>query len=76
MLVGAAIHDGAIRSLDDVLTRYIPELEGSAYDNVTLRHLLTMCSGTQWSEDYTDSTSHVNGYSKSLADRVPGGVLS
>jgi len=75
MLVGAAIHDGAIASVDDALTSYLPELEGSAYDGVTLRHLLTMCSGTQWNEDYADSTSHVNRYSKSLADRVPGGVL-
>jgi CubicO group peptidase (beta-lactamase class C family) len=75
MLVGAAIHDGAIKSVDDALTRYLPELKGSAYDGVTLRHLLTMGSGTQWNEDYTDSASHVNRYSKSLADRVPGGVL-
>jgi CubicO group peptidase (beta-lactamase class C family) len=75
MLVGAAIHDGAIKSVDDALTGYLPELKGSGYDGVTLRHLLTMCSGTQWNEDYTDSTSHVNRYSKSLADRVPGGVL-
>jgi len=75
MLVGAAIHDGAIKSVDEALTRFLPELEGSAYDGVTLRHLLTMCSGAQWNEDYTDSTSHVNRYSKSLADREPGGVL-
>jgi CubicO group peptidase (beta-lactamase class C family) len=75
MLVGAAVHDGAIKSIDEPLTKYLPELAGSAYDGVSLRHVLTMSSGTHWVEDYTDRTSHVNRYSKSLADRVPGGVL-
>lgn len=75
MLVGAAIQDGAIKSLDEMLTRYLPDLKGSAYEGVTLRHLLTMSSGIDWNEDYVDTTSHVNQYSKSLADRVPGGVL-
>ena len=42
---------------------------------MTLRHVMTMSSGTRWNEDYTDRDSDVNRYSKSLADRVPGGVL-
>lgn len=75
MLVGAAVHDGAIKSIDEPLTRYLPALTGSAYEGVSLRHVLTMSSGTRWVEDYADRTSHVNLYSKSLADRVPGGVL-
>lgn len=75
MLVGAAVHDGAIGSIDDDVTRYLPDLRGSAYDGVTLRHLLTMSSGVRWNEDYTDRNSDVNRYSKSMADRVPGGVL-
>lgn len=76
MLVGAALHDGALRSIDEPLTTYLPVLAGSAYDGVTLRHVLTMSSGTRWTEDYADRASHVNRYSKSLADRVPGGVLA
>ena len=75
MLVGAAVQDGAIKSIDEPLTKYLPALAGSAYEGVSLRHVLTMSSGTRWVEDYTDRTSHVNRYSKSLADRVPGGVL-
>lgn len=74
-LVGAAVHDGAIRSLDDPVLRYLPQLAGSGYEHVTVRHLLTMSSGVQWSEVYTDKNSDVNRYSKSLADKVPGGVL-
>lgn len=76
MLVGAAVHDGAIKSIDESLTNYLPALAGSAYEGVSLRHVLTMSSGTRWVEDYADRTSHVNRYSKSLADRVPGGVLA
>jgi CubicO group peptidase (beta-lactamase class C family) len=58
-LVGAAIRDGAIKSLDDPLTRYISGLRGSAYDDVTVRQLLTMTSGVKWNEDYTDVNSDV-----------------
>lgn len=56
-LVGAAIKDGFIASLDDVVAKYVPGLRGSAYDNVTVRQLLTMTSGVKWIEDYTDSSS-------------------
>ena len=58
-LVGAAVRDGAIRSLDDKLTRYIPEMKGSAYDEVSVRQLLTMTSGVRWNEDYRDPNSDV-----------------
>jgi CubicO group peptidase (beta-lactamase class C family) len=58
-LVGAAIKDGAIKSLDDPVTRYIKGLRGSAYDEVTVRQLLTMTSGVKWNEDYTDVNSDV-----------------
>jgi CubicO group peptidase (beta-lactamase class C family) len=75
-LVGAALQAGAIASLDDTVSRYIPALRGSAYDAVTVRNLLTMSSGVRWTEDYTDRGSDVNRYSKSLGDKVPGGVLA
>lgn len=58
-LVGAAIQDGAIESLDTPITRYIPELKGSGYDGVTVAQLLTMRSGVQWNEDYADPNSDV-----------------
>lgn len=75
ILVGMALRDGAIASIDDPLVRYLPQLEGSGYARATVRHLLTMSSGVAWSEVYTDKDSDVNRYSKSLADKVPGGVL-
>ncbi|MGB5723449.1 MAG: serine hydrolase [Parasphingorhabdus sp.] len=58
-LVGAAIKDGFIKSLDDPLTDYIPELKGSGYDGVTVEQLLTMTSGVKWNEDYEDKDSDV-----------------
>lgn len=58
-LVGAAIRDGHIGSLDDVVTQYIPDLAGSGYDGVTVRQLITMSSGVRWNEDYTDPASDV-----------------
>ena len=58
-LVGAAIKDGHIKSIDDPLTNYIPELKGSGYDGVTVEQLLTMTSGVKWNEDYGDPKSDV-----------------
>lgn len=58
-LVGAAIRDGYIRGLDDPITDYIPEMAGGGYEGVTLRQLLTMTSGVEWNEDYTDPQSDV-----------------
>lgn len=58
-MVGAALKDGHIKSLDDKVTDYIAGLKGSAYDDVTVRQLLTMTSGVRWNEDYTDPKSDV-----------------
>ena len=58
-LIGAAIKDGKIKSLDDPVTLYIPELKGSAYEGVTVRQLITMTSSVKWNEDYTDPNSDV-----------------
>jgi CubicO group peptidase (beta-lactamase class C family) len=58
-LVGAAIKDGHIKSIEDKVSAYIPDLKGSAYDDVTIRQLLTMTSGVKWNEDYADPKSDV-----------------
>jgi CubicO group peptidase (beta-lactamase class C family) len=58
-LVGAAVRDGHIKGMDDKVSDYVQELKGSAYDDVTLRQLLTMTSGVQWTEDYSDPNSDV-----------------
>ena len=58
-LVGAAIRDGYIKSMDDKVSDYVPQMKGSAYDDVSIRQLLTMTSGVKWNEDYADPNSDV-----------------
>ena len=58
-LVGAAVKDGFIGSINDPVTKYVPELNGSGYDNVTVEQILTMTSGVKWNEAYTDPNSDV-----------------
>lgn len=63
-LVGAAIKDGAIKSIDAPVTDIIPEFKGSAYDGVTVKQVLTMTSGVKWNENYADPKSDVGQFSK------------
>ena len=58
-LVGAALKDGFIKSMDDKVSDYLPDMKGSAYDDVSVRQLLTMTSGVAWNEDYGDPKSDV-----------------
>jgi CubicO group peptidase (beta-lactamase class C family) len=69
-LVGAAIADGYIKSVDDPVTRYIPELAGSGYDGVSIAQLLTMTSGVKWDENYFDPKSDV---ARMYGGTVPAG---
>lgn len=71
-LVGVAIQDGLIGSVQDPVVDYIPALRGSAYDGVTIEHVLTMTSGVDWNEDYDDPTSDVATFINTPAD--PGEV--
>ena len=73
-LIGAALHDGAIGSLDDRCDLYVPRLRGSAYEGVTVRNVMRMCSGVDWSEE-DDGQSDVGRLSRALASRRPGAVL-
>ena len=47
-LVGIAIEEGYIGSVEDPITKYVPELEGPGMDKITIRHLLTMSSGLRY----------------------------
>jgi CubicO group peptidase (beta-lactamase class C family) len=50
-LVGIAVGEGKIRSLDDAVSNYVPELRGrAAFEGVTVRHLLDMKSGLRFTE--------------------------
>jgi CubicO group peptidase (beta-lactamase class C family) len=51
LLIGLAIADGAIRSIDDPADRYVPGLKGSEYGRTPLRALLAMSSGVEFGEE-------------------------
>jgi CubicO group peptidase (beta-lactamase class C family) len=70
-LVGAALQDGHIKSMDDKVSAYVPHLKGSAYDDVSVRQLLTMTSGVRWNENYSDPQSDVAQFNKHKPDE-PG----
>lgn len=74
-LVGIAIQDGFIKSIDDLVTQYLPELKGSAYDGVSVRNLLQMASGVQWNETYTDPASDRRKMLEVQNAQTPGAVL-
>lgn len=60
MLVGAAILEGYISSVDEKVSDYLPRLRGSAYDKVRIRDILQMASGVAWDETYSDPASDIN----------------
>ncbi len=50
MLIGIAIDEGRIRSVDDLAAAYVPALAGTEYGRTSLRHLLQMSSGVRFNE--------------------------
>lgn len=58
MLIGIALRDGAIRSIDDQAAAYVPGLAGSAYGQSTIRDLLHMASGVRYVETYDGTDDH------------------
>jgi CubicO group peptidase (beta-lactamase class C family) len=57
ILVGAAVEEGTIKNVADPVTKYLPYLSGSGYRNVTVKNLLQMATGVNYSEDYRDPKS-------------------
>ena len=74
-LVGAAIRDGDIESLDDDVSRYVTRLRGTAYEGVSVRNLLMMASGVDWNETYTDPASDRRRLLEAQIAQEPGGML-
>ena len=52
MLIGIAIAEGRISSVDDTAATYVPGLVGTEYGRTSLRHLLQMSSGVRFVEEY------------------------
>jgi CubicO group peptidase (beta-lactamase class C family) len=75
-LVGAALQQGLIASLDDPMTRYLPQLKGGAYDDVSVRNVLQMASGVKWNETYTDPHSDRRKLLDIQLEQKPGGIVA
>jgi CubicO group peptidase (beta-lactamase class C family) len=51
-MVGIALEEGLFESVNDEITKYVPELIGSGYEGVPIMHILQMCSGIRFVEEY------------------------
>ncbi len=60
VLIGIAIGEGKIKSVEDLVTTYVPSLKGSGYDNVKIVDVLQMSSGVKFDENYDDPLSDIN----------------
>lgn len=74
-LIGAAIKDGYIKSIDDPIVNYMPQLKGSAYDGVSVKDLLQMASGVRWDETYVNPKSDRRQMLEVQVTQKPGAVL-
>ncbi|MDP5033252.1 serine hydrolase [Paraglaciecola sp.] len=66
-LFGIAIDEGHIKSIEDSVTDYVPELIGSGYEGVRIKDVLQMSSGVKFNEDYADYNSDINRFSRAIA---------
>jgi len=74
-LVGAALLDGSISSLDDPITKYLPQMKNGAYDGVSVRNIIQMASGAKWDETYTDPKSDRRKLLDIQLQLKPGSIL-
>jgi len=75
MLIGAAIQDGYINDIHDPITKYLPEFANTAYENVTVENIVTMTSGADWNETYTDPASDRRRMLDAQIGQQPGAIL-
>jgi CubicO group peptidase (beta-lactamase class C family) len=73
MLVGIAIAEGRIRSIDDLAGAYVPELAATEYGRTSLRHLLQMSSGVRFSEVYDGPDDMARFVADTYRRQGPGG---
>ncbi len=66
-LMGVVIAEGAIESIDQPVTDYVPSLAGGAYADATIKDVLQMSSGVIFDEDYLDFWSDINRMGRILA---------
>ena len=66
-LLGIAVEEGVVTSIEQAVTDYVPELMGSGYEGVSIKNVLQMSSGVSFNEDYGDFNSDINRFSRATA---------
>ncbi len=66
-LVGIALNEGKFSSIEEPITKYLPEFVGTAYDGVRIKDILQMSSGVGFNEDYGDYDSDINRFGRVIA---------
>ena len=76
MLIGIALAEGRIRSVDDLAAAYVPALSGTEYGRTSLRHLLQMSSGIRFTENYSGNDDVMRLVFDTYLRQGAGGVAS
>ena len=66
ILFGMQVDAGKI-DIENTVSFYLPEMKGSGYEHVKIKHVLQMSSGVKWDEDYLDFNSDINKMGRLLA---------
>jgi len=75
LLIGIAVKDGAIGSINDLAETYVPSLKNTEYGRTPIKALLQMSSGVSFSEAYADATSDIWTLARLTLGQDPGGSL-
>jgi CubicO group peptidase (beta-lactamase class C family) len=76
LLIGIAVKEGAIRSVDDLAETYVPGLKDTEYGRTPIKALLLMASGVAFSEDYANRSSDIYTLARLTLEQDPAGSLT
>ena len=66
-LIGIAVNEGHIKSIEQSVDAYATSLEGSGYEGVSIKNVLQMSSGVAFNEDYGDFYSDINRWGRDFS---------
>jgi CubicO group peptidase (beta-lactamase class C family) len=76
LLIGIAVKEGAIRSVDDLAETYVSDLKNTEYGRTPIKALLLMASGVAFSEDYDNRSSDINKLARMTVEQDPAGSVA
>nr|AAR05220.1 putative beta-lactamase class C [uncultured marine proteobacterium ANT32C12] len=66
-MIGIALEEQLIDSIEDPITKYLPDFNGTGYEGVSIKNILQMSSGVEFNEDYADPNSDINKFGRAVA---------